>query len=426
MLLGGGPPTPLAPPTPIRLDACTPRTRGLHAELQSWLSPLIGDGEQVPTERKPPAWLPQLTKEERDFGSIFSGVQAEIDNTKLLTADWSAGHDSSTSTGGGGADPLNTSQLAAEAVLESLMRMVVDETDAKFAAAREGSDLAADLAAMARDVDGKLTSACAKAAAVSVKDVMAMVKAYITKVGVLAAEDAADAAAAYAEARRYLRRFGVEHLQAVWAEAELSRNAKFQLNAQALGATIERVRESEGGAIESAKTAREARGTAEERAVKLGQEVTQLKEQLAAESTRADAAEAALIRKFEQMDEISTSSFQSSRRLLMKVEWLTGCWKAECGKSNRLDITLRKLKGQKETEEAKKRPVGKEETPSEFAEKMKGLHKEVEGVRSQVVRMTEHQNDIRIAILTIRRDSAASRAFRENGAISIERILISY
>ena len=154
----------------------------------------------------------------------------------------------------------------------------------------------------------------------------------------LAAEDAANAAAAYAEARQHLRRFGVEHLLAVWAEAEAGRNAKALLNAQALGATIDRVRESEGGAIEAAKNAREAHGSAEERAAKLEQEVAQLKEQLAGETTRADAAEGALIKKFEQMDEISTASFQSSRRLLMKVEWLTGCWKAECGKSNRLDI----------------------------------------------------------------------------------------
>jgi hypothetical protein len=70
---------------------------------------------------------------------------------------------------------------------------------------------------------------------------------------------------------------------------------------------------------------------------------------------------------------------------------------------------LRKLKGEKEAAEAKKRPVGKEETPAEFAEKMKGIHKEVEGVRNQVVKMTEHQNDIRNAILAIRRESTASK-----------------
>ena len=180
----GGLAVPMTPLTPVTLslltnqknpgvEAYTPRTRGLHAELQSWLSPLIGDGEpEASPKRKPPARLPQLTEEERDFGESM--------HNSLLTADWNGEHTSSPSSGAG-ADPLNASQLAAEAVLESLMQTVVDETDAKFAAAREGSDLAAELAVMARDVDSRLTAKCAKAITVSVKDVMAMVKGYIVR-----------------------------------------------------------------------------------------------------------------------------------------------------------------------------------------------------------------------------------------------------
>ena len=408
-LLAGGPPVPMTPLTPVTLSlltnqqnpgvqAYTPRTRGLHAELQSWLSPLLGDGEPEELERKPPARLPRIADED-PAGHLLAGS-------------WSP----ETRSESTGADPLNASQVTAEAALESLLRTVVDESDAKFTQWREGADLAGDLDALERDCDGRIKAACTQKMP-SVKELISTMGEHIAAVRDAAAADAADMAAGYDAARAHMRSFGVDHLQAVWAEAEAARSNKAALNAQALASTIERVRESEGGAQQAARSAREAEDAATSAATRLEAEIAQLKEQVLAETTRADAAESALIKKFEQMDEISTASFQSTQRLLRKVDWLTGIWKAECGKSNRLEIALRKVKGEREAEEAKRRPPGRqEETPSEFSEKVKEMHKEADEMRGRVAQLVEHQNSIRNAILAIRRESTAARAFREAGA----------
>jgi prefoldin subunit 5 len=208
-----------------------------------------------------------------------------------------------------------------------------------------------------------------------------------------------------------MRTFGVEHRLEVWAEAEASRLAKAALNAQELTATIDRVRESEDGAQKAVRTAKQVAADATNTAARLRAEMAQLEEKLHAETTRANAAESVLIKKFEQMDELSEASTSCSRRLLLKVELLEAAWKSECNKSNRLEIALRKLNGEREAQEAKRRPAGKEETPPEFSAKVKEMHKEVDEVRGRVAQIVEHQATIRKAIEAIRRG-----VLRENAA----------
>lgn len=389
----------VAPLTPVTLSLLTnqtdpgvleytPRTRGLHAELQSWLSPLLGDDtcpDQEP-ERKPPARLPSM--DEHDVAD------------SLLTTAWSEeAQDESVQIC---ADPLNRSQVTAEAALESLLLTVVDESDAKFKTCTGNADLSAELEKLENECVARIKASFAQKVLPSYKDVSAMMTGYTSKVRATATAHVADLAAGYDAARLHMRTFGVEHLQAVWAEAEASRTAKAALSVRELTAKIDRVRESEDGAQEAARTARAAAGDAAKEAALLHAEIAQLTEKIRMETTRADAAESVLIKKFEQMDELSKASTGCSRRLLSKVEFLTASWKEECQKSKRLEIALRKLRGEREAEEAKRRPLGKEETPSEFSEKVKEMKQEVNEVRGRVVQIVEHQESIRKAILAIR------------------------
>jgi hypothetical protein len=279
---------------------------------------------------------------------------------------------------------------------------VVDASDAKFKACVGDADLKTDLDKLGSECEKQVKTGFAQKQP-SYADINSTVRAYIGQVRAVAAEHVADLAAGYDAAREHMRTFGVEHLLEVWAEAEASRLAKAALNAQQLTATIERVRESEDGAQEAARNAKQVAGEATNIAARLRAEVAQLEEKLHAETTRANAVESVLVKKFEQMDELSVASTSCSRRLLHKVEALEAAWKSECNKSNRLEIALRKLQGERQAQEAKRRPAGKEETPPEFAAKVKEMHEEVDEVRGRVSQIVEHQASIRRAIDAIRK-----------------------
>lgn len=396
------PAVPVTPLTPVMLslltnqknpgvEAYTPRTRGLHAELQSWLSPLLGDEEEP--ERKPPVRLPSMDEQAAaDLPVPTAAPSAEEARSESFRA-----------------DPLNSSQVTAEAALESLLLTVVNESDAKFKDCTGDLDLSTDLKKLDSDCEKQLKAAFSQKQP-SYAEIRATLAGHIGRIRATAAEHVADLTAGYDAARKHMRTFGVEHLLEVWAEAAASCTAKATLNAQELSATIERVRESEGGARMAARTARKEAGEAANAVALLRAEIAQLNEKLQAETTRANAAESVLIKKFEQMDELSEASTSCSRRLLHKVEALEAAWKAECQKSNRLEIALRKLNGEREAQAAKLRPPGKGETPKEFAAKVQAIHKEVDEVRGRVAQIVKHQASIRQVIEAIRRGASHDRA----------------
>jgi hypothetical protein len=269
--------TPLTPVTLSLLtnqknpgvQAYTPRTRGLHAELQSWLSPLLDDTKDQQPERKPPVRLPSMDEQ------TTSG-------DPVLTTAWSQETPVNESFG---ADPLNSSQISAEAVLETLLLAVVDESDAKFKACVGDADLSTDLERLGNECEKQIKTGFAQKQP-SYVDISATVSAYIGQVCASAAEHVAGLAVGYDAARTHMRTFGVEHLLEVWAEAEASRLAKAALNAQELTATIDRVRESEDGAQKAVRTAKQVAADATNTAARLRAEMAQLEEKLHAETTR--------------------------------------------------------------------------------------------------------------------------------------------
>ena len=400
--------TPVTPMTPVTLsflttqqhgsvkEHYTPRSRGLAADLHSWLSPLISSGDepqQLASARRPPTRLPEL---------------AEADE----------GPSSGSSSG---ADPLNSSQVLAEGTLGTLLEEVLESTERKFDASRSGcGDLHTTLRELAKECDGSLKGAVAKAMP-DVGLILKLVKKHIKKVDAAVAADVESWRSGYEAALQHLRSFGVEHLQAHWAEADTARSLRCETASKQQRAMLERSRESEGGAVEAANKARAAEGAAAKAAAALEAEVAALKEELARERTRSEAAESALVKRFDQMDDITEQCTQSSRRLLAKVEWLTACWRLERKKSTGLEIELRKLKAQSQpggrwAAEPEPEPELEAAGASEFEEKISGMRSEVEVVRRRMLELREHQQEIRETIATIRRDADASRARREAGA----------
>eukprot|EP01045_Picozoa_sp_COSAG04_P034700 COSAG04_NODE_7710_length_1081_cov_5.859470_1_plen_170_part_10 len=161
--------TPVTPMTPVTLsflttqqhgsvkEHYTPRSCGLAADLHSWLSPLISSGDepqQLASARRPPTRLPELAEADEGPSSGSSG----------------------------GADPLNSSQVLAEGTLGTLLEEVLESTERKFDASRSDSgDLHTTLRELAKECDGSLKGAVAKAMP-DVGLMMKLVKKHIKKV----------------------------------------------------------------------------------------------------------------------------------------------------------------------------------------------------------------------------------------------------
>jgi DNA repair exonuclease SbcCD ATPase subunit len=323
---------------------------------------------------------------------------------------------------------MATKVLGAEGVLQELMDDVVDSC-ADRAELFHGHDpsaaLQSEMDALERGTDLALKQICAQNITEKerIKRIMAAVQEQNNAARSLITEVEADYADAFDETLYHLHTFGAEHLARAWAEAEAARatraaRASREHEQQLAAVRTRQLHANEGNfkALVSAQAAEEKEKLCVET---LQRQVRQLTVQLHAETeradaekTRADVAEKQLVKKFKQMESLTEHSHEASKKLLAKVEWLTGCWKREHVAANNLRVELRKARldsgGASTQSEA-------ETDPDSFQDSITQIREHAEEVQIQMQKMQNDHRSLREAIQKIIQEEHAVHIFEDAG-----------
>eukprot|EP01048_Picozoa_sp_COSAG05_P002083 COSAG05_NODE_77_length_21410_cov_1079.308573_21_plen_516_part_00 len=320
----------------------TPRTQAFAAGIENWLSPLTG------AEQQRPATAAATTGGRELLALAEHGPLAYNSPRAPRPATAGDAMDSDDDDAAEAAFLAIAGSFAAEQDISELLEVVMEGGRQQLRATKaKHADTMGQLAELQTQCAGSLKAAVALAFP-DAKGMLALMEEHLVKVQALMGSDMAARARALEHLMKWLRDEAMAQLHSSWANTSSDRHNSLKKELTALRDKTERARESSRRATEGQLRARQGSVTATAKAERLERRTRDLEEELRASNVRADAAESALVHRFEQMDRISRHTTAATRRLLLKVKALSISLSSEHKARNTAESELRQLKQENE------------------------------------------------------------------------------